>query len=156
MAEKRHHLYQNLNALCGLGNKLPHDNMHQIGNWQLLEKVMWLCKEGSMELVPLVGSPEHRFGSVLKLRADVSFMLSSLKKLAPPRGGKPKLTRVGQWMVADPPLHVAMQLEDGACLTDVNAVAEGACVCVCLRACVCACVCACVNACVCVCVRVCV
>ena len=120
VVEKRHRLYQNLNALCGFGNKPPRENMHQIEDWQLLEKVTWLHKKGSTELVPLVGTPEHRFESVLKLRADVSFQLSSLKKLVPPRGGKPKLSHIGLWEVADPPLDLAMQLADGSCLTDIN------------------------------------
>ena len=46
--------------------------------------------------------------------------MSSLKKLAPPRGGKAKLDHVGLWKVADPPLELAMQLDHGACLTDIN------------------------------------
>ena len=123
LLEKRNHLMSNLNALCGFGNKPPRENMHQIEDWQLLEKqVTWLHnhKKGSTELVPLVGTPEHRFESVLKLRADVSFQLSSLKKLVPPRGGKPKLSHIGLWEVADPPLDLAMQLANGSCLTDVN------------------------------------
>ena len=120
LLEKRKHLIHNLNALCGFGNKQPRDKMHQIDDWQLLEKVTWLYKKGSTELVPLVGRPEHRFDSVLRPREDVSFQVSSLIKLAPARGGKPKLEHVGLWKVADPPLDLAMQLDDGACLTDVN------------------------------------
>ena len=120
LLRKRTHLIHNLNALCGFGNEPPREKMHQIDDWQLLEKVTWLHKKGCTELVPLVGRPEHRFESVLKPRADVSFQVSSLIKLAPPRGGKPKLDHVGLWKVADPPLDLAMQLADGASLTDVN------------------------------------
>ena len=57
LLEKRTHLIHNLNALCSFGNKAPRESMHQIDNWQLLEKVTWLRKEGSTELVPLVGTP---------------------------------------------------------------------------------------------------
>ena len=118
--EKKSSLYHNLKAMCGFGTQQPHAHMHQIANWQLLEKCTWLCKEGSAELVPLVGTPEWRYKKVLQERGDVQFALSSLKKLAPARCGKAKLTHVGIWKVTTPPLDLVRELPDGACLTDVN------------------------------------
>ena len=119
------HLLSNLKALCGFGVQKPRENMHQINDYALLEKVVWLRKRGDprQELVPLVGSPEWAYSSVLQPRTDVSFALSSLKKLAPPRGGKPKLDHVGKphvWEVAPQPLELAQSLPDGAHLSDVN------------------------------------
>ena len=45
---------------------------------QLAAVRTWLCKEGSAELVPLVGTPEWRYKKVLQERGDVQFALSSL------------------------------------------------------------------------------
>lgn len=66
--------------------------------------------------MPLVGTPEHRYNSVLRSRADVSFALSALKKLVPMRGGKPKIDHLGppgqQWKRATVPFDLASSLNE--------------------------------------------
>ena len=80
---KRSALLSNLKALCGWA-VAPRENMRQIDNWQLLDQVTYLYKEGSAELVPLVGTPEHRYNyrtNRYRVRTQIDVVVMMLRCL---------------------------------------------------------------------------
>ena len=88
----------NLRQLCGWQDVGDGRAARRIAdNWQLLDDLCWLKRDGGDEFVPLVDEVGHMFSSVVEMRADMKMSKDSLRKLVPSRTGRQSLEVVDLW-----------------------------------------------------------
>jgi hypothetical protein len=89
----------------------------EVANFQLLDNVKWLQRDGSDELVAVVGKLDHVWQTVVEQRVDMDFSKGSLQKLLSAEG-----RAVDSWRKVDPPpqlLARAAELPDGSSLDEL-------------------------------------
>ena len=91
-------VHKNLRQLCGWQAVGDGRAARRIAdNWQLLDDLCWLKRDGGDEFVPLVDEVGHMFSSVVEMRADMKMSKDSLRKLVPSRTGRQSLEVVDLW-----------------------------------------------------------
>ena len=125
--EKRRQFKGNLKQLCGF-KQHGHNSKSLVNGYQMFDRMRWICMDGAKELVPILGTPEEAFKTVLN-RTDVNFSLDDLKQLLPSKSGNQKKKQVGNhpyiWRLASqPPIAAFQNIPDGGRLTDFYVSAE--------------------------------
>ena len=129
-ADKKKHFKGNLKHMCGF-KQHGHNSKAMVDGYQLCDHMRWICMDGANELVPILGTPEDAFESVLNNRTDINFSLDDLKHLLPTKSGnqKNKKRQIGDhpyvWRLAvRPPITAFENIPDGACITNFYVSAE--------------------------------
>ena len=125
--KKKRQFKGNLKQLCGFIQH-GHNSKSLVNGYQIFDRMRWICMDGAKELVPILGTPEEAFKTVLN-RTDVNFSLDDLKQLLPTKSGNQKKKQVGKhpyiWRLAlQPPITAFQNIPDGGRLTDFYVSAE--------------------------------
>ena len=108
----------NLRQLCqydrvGTDRKQRYD----AAGWKLLHTIPWLRRDGCNERIPVVGKVDDFYINIVQKRDDMTFALSTFKKLLPSKEGNQCKHVVQQWRVVQTPCGLS-ELTDGSNLFD--------------------------------------
>ena len=97
-------LGDNLRQLLGWDSTPGGGDADQRDNWELLSTVRWLSRDGSDEIVPVVGKTSHIYKTVVVPHPHMEFSQKELGRLLPSRKtGQQERKSLGPWRVVPRP-----------------------------------------------------